>query len=400
MKALVLGVGMQGKAVIRDLSQSPLIDKIIAADVLPMAAEEHVRAQRYPNVSVVGLDAGDQSGIMRLVKDAGVDIVLCMVPPEFNRVVARACLDVGVHFVNTSLGAVLADLDEEAKTRRIAILPDMGFDPGIDLLLGALAVDELDEVEGLYSYAGGIPAPECVDNLLNYKITWVFDRVLLSYKRPARMLKGGQEISIPDLEIFNQEHIHVIDFPSVGTLEAFPNSDALRFIDVFDLGPGLKDLARFTLRWPGHAAYWRIMAQMGFVDDEPLDLGAGASISPRQFLVKHLTPRLQLQEGERDLAVLRVQAWGRKDGQRLNVIYEMADYLDLETGVSAMSRTVGYTASIAAQMILSKEISRHGVLSPARDVPVLRFLEELKARNIQVSQRMEDLGKDTSKEST
>lgn len=398
MKALVLGVGMQGKAVIRDLSQSPLIAGIIAADVLPVAAEEHVRSQGYSNVTVVGLDAGDQSGLMRLVKDAGVGIVICMVPPDFNRIVARVCLDAGVHFVNTSLGAMLADLDEEAKTRGIAILPDIGFDPGIDLLLGALAVDELDEVEGLYSYAGGIPAPECVDGLLNYKITWVFDRVLLGYKRPARMLKGGEEVTIPGLEIFNQEHIHVIKFPSVGTLEAYPNGDALRFIETFGLGAGLKDLARFTLRWPGHAAYWRIMTQMGFVDDESLDLGAGASISPRQFLVKHLSPRLQLLEAERDLAVLRVQAWGRKHDQKFKVIYELADYLDLETRVSAMSRTVGYTASIAAQMILSKEISRHGVLSPARDIPVLRFLEELKARNIQISQRVEDLGRDTSEE--
>lgn len=391
MKALVLGVGMQGKAVIRDLSQSPLVKEIIAVDVFPAAAEEHVSARGYRNVRVVGLDAGDKAKLIGLLKDASVDIVVCMVPPQFNHNVVRACLDAGVHFVNTNYDPGLTKFDDEAKSKGIIILPEMGFDPGIDLLLGALVVDELEELEGLYSYAGGVPAPECVDNCLNYKITWVFDRVLLAYKRPARMLKGGQEVNIPGLEIFNQEQIHQIKFPGVGTLEAFHNGDALRLIHSFGLGPGIQNLARFTLRWPGHAAFWRIMAQMGFLDDEPLDLGGGASVSPRQFLVRHLTPRLQLQEGERDLALLRVQAWGRKNGRKINIIYELADYLDLETGVSAMSRTVGYTASIAAQMILSKEISRHGLLSPARDVPVRRFLEELKARNIRPNRQVEEL---------
>jgi lysine 6-dehydrogenase len=398
MKALVLGVGMQGKAVIHDLSESPFIKEIIAADVFPEAVEEHVQARGYSNVRVVGLDATKKAKLISVLKAAGVGIVVCMVPPQFSHSVARACLEAGVHFVSTSLGAGLADLDEAAKARGITILPDIGFDPGIDLLLGSLAVDELDKVEGLYSYAGGVPAPECVDNLLNYRITWVFDRVLLGYKREARMLKGGREVSIPGLEIFNQEHIHLIEFPGVGTLEAFPNGDALTFIDSFSLGPGLKELARFTLRWPGHAAYWRIMAQMGFLEDEPLELGGGSSISPRQFLIRHLAPRLQLKAGERDLAVLRVQAWGYKDHEKLSVIFELADYLDPETGLTAMNRTVGYTASIAAQMILSKEIRRSGVLSPARDVPVRRLLEELKARNIQTYRRVEELSQDMKRE--
>lgn len=398
MKALVLGVGMQGKAVVRDLARSPLIEEVVAADMFPATAKEHVRAMGYSNVRVVGLDATDEEKLTGILKDSGVDIVVCMVPPQLNHGVARACLKACVHFVNTNSGDGLADLDEEAKAKGITILPKMGFDPGIDLLLGALALDELDEVEGFYSYAGGVPAPECVDNLLNYKITWVFDRVLLSYKRPASMLKGGQEVFIPGPEIFNQQNIHMIEFPGVGTFEAFPNGDALVLVDTFGFGPSLKDVARFTLRWPGHSAYWRIMVQMGFLEDEPLNSDSGIFISPRQFLLKHLTARLQLREGERDLVVLRVQAWGRRSGRRVKIVYELADYLDLETGVSAMSRTVGYTASITAQMILSKEISRPGVLCPPRDIPVPRVLEELKARNIKAERRLEELDRDMGME--
>ena len=45
----------------------------------------------------------------------------------------------------------------------ITILPEMGMDPGIDLVLARLAVDELDTVYGLYSYGAGLPEPACAE---------------------------------------------------------------------------------------------------------------------------------------------------------------------------------------------------------------------------------------------
>ena len=111
-------------------------------------------------------------------------------------------------------------------------------------------------------------------------------------------------------------------------------------------------MGRYAARWTGHSAYWRVMADMGFLEDEPL-----------KFLVEHLTPRLQYRDNERDVAVLRIEAWGLKEGRK-KMTYEVIDYRDLETGLFAMNRTVGFTASIAAQMILSGEVSRPGVLSP------------------------------------
>ena len=56
-----------------------------------------------------------------------------------------------------------------------------------------------------------------------------------------------------------------------------------------------------------------------------------------------------------------------------------------------MNRTVGFTASIAAQMVLSGEIRKPGVLSPISDIPGERVLEELKLRNIQVLKRIEEI---------
>jgi lysine 6-dehydrogenase len=381
MKALVLGLGLQGRAVIHDLSKNPLVDELVGADMDTASAEEFLKRGSYPNVRLQRLDASSRQDLVDFMRQSRADIVVCMLPAFLAHTVAEACIEVGLAFVNSSYARWVADLDAKARQRGVTILPEMGFDPGIDLILCSRAVTELDEVHGLYSYGLGVPEPSAADNALKYKITWTFEGVLNAYRRPARLLKDGQEVEVPGNEIFREENIHLIEVPGVGTLEAYPNGDALQFIDLFGLArPKLRSMGRFAARWPSHCAFWRVMAEMGFLEDEPL-----------QFLVRHLTPRLQYRDTERDVAVLRIEAWGLKDGRKLKLIYEVIDYRDLESGLFAMNRTVGFTASIAAQMILSGEVRKPGVLSPISDIPGERVLEELKLRDIQVLKRVEEM---------
>lgn len=391
MKAIVLGAGLQGKAVIHDLSLSPILDEVIAVDVNPAGAEKFFDRGRYPGVTIVQADALDSAVLEDLIGKHQADIVVCMLPANVSGQVASTCIKTGVPFVNTSYAHWLEGLEEEAKNRGVTLLPEMGFDPGIDLILGSKAISELDDVEGLYSYGTGVPEWSACDNPLNYKITWTFEGVLKAYKRPARMLKEGREVRIPGMEIFNEENIHIIDVPGMGELEAYPNGDAVHFVDVFGLGPGLKDMGRFAARWPGHCAFWRVMSNLGFLDETPFDLGDGRMVSPLEFIGRYLTPQLQFKDDQRDAAVLRVHAWGRKGGRRQSVTYELVDYRDLVTGFYAMNRTVGYTAAIAAQMVLKGEITGAGILSPVRDINGDRVLEELSRRGVNVTRRVEEL---------
>jgi lysine 6-dehydrogenase len=391
MKALVLGIGLQGKAVIHDLEQSSLITAVLAADLDVVKIEEYIRGAGYKKVIPLALDAGNEGELVRTIRASGADVVICMVPPTLGYQVAWAALEAGIPFVSSSYTGMVQELDGEARAKGITILPEMGMDPGIDLLLGTVAVDELDEVHGFHSYGAGLPEASAADNPLRYKITWTFDGLLKAYKRPARVLREGREISIPGPEIFSDEHMHLVNIPGLGTLEAYPNGDAIHYRDLFQLGQGLEEMGRFALRWPGHCRFWYAIAQLGFLDDEPVAI-EGGRVSPRQFLVHHLGPRLQFREGERDVVILRAQAWGAKAGKRRKVTYDLFDYRDLETGLFAMNRTVGFTASIAAQLVLAGTITEKGVLSPVRHVPARIVLDELQKRGMEVHRRVEDLG--------
>jgi saccharopine dehydrogenase-like NADP-dependent oxidoreductase len=145
-------------------------------------------------------------------------------------------------------------------------------------------------------------------------------------------------------------------------------------------------MERFAMRYPGHADFWYRLIKLGFTDDAPVAVG-GCNVSPRQFLVDFLTPKLQFGERERDVAIIRVTARGVKNGAPKRITYELIDYRDLSSGLFAMNRTVGFTTSIGAQMILSGAITDAGVLSPIRHVDPHRLIEELGARGIRISCR-------------
>lgn len=389
MKVLVLGTGMQGKAVLHDLNQSEGITHVVAADLDAAAAEAYVRQHQLDKVSVTDLNAENVDALGRLLQRERPQALICMLPPQFGLQVARRAVESGVHYVSSSYTGELGQLDEAARQAQVTILPEMGMDPGIDLILCRLAVEALDEVHGLHSYGAGVPEPACADsNPLRYKISWTFDGVLKAYKRPARFLKCGQEISVPEGQIFRPEYGHRLKVDGLGVLEAYPNGDALAYIERFRLGPKVRDMGRFALRWPGHNSLWNVWAQLGFLEDSPVEVD-GCLVSPRRFMVQQLTPRLLYNDKERDVAVLLAQAWGRRAGQRCRVTYWLVDYRDLETGLYAMNRTVGFTASIGAQLILNGVITGYGVLSPAQDVPPAVMVAELERRGMLVQSRLE-----------
>lgn len=389
MKAIVFGMGLQGKAVVHDLERSTLVTAVTVAEVDPGAAEAYLAHKGWRKARVVPLDADEPGAVARLIGAERPDVVISMLPPPYQPVLARAAVEAGIPYASSSYAGALTELDAAARERGVALLPEMGMDPGIDLILGRLAVDELDVVHGMRSYGAGLPEPSCAgDTPIGYKITWTFEGVLKAYMRPARLLLDGRELSIPSGRIFRPEHGHTFEVPGVGRMDAYPNGDALHYIELFGLGPELRDMGRYAMRWPGHNAYWNVMAEMGFLDEAPERIG-GAEISPRRFVVDHLTPRLQFRDDERDMVVIRVEAWGLKARAPRRVTYELIDYRDPATGLFAMNRTVGYTTSIAAQLLLSGRIAKKGLLSPVRDVPAAEVLRELERRGMTIQHRVE-----------
>ncbi|RMG89516.1 MAG: hypothetical protein D6706_21250 [Chloroflexi bacterium] len=381
MKVLVLGTGLQGQAVLYDLMQNPDIQHIVAADKNIRDLEWFVNWLGNKRVTMVAIDATNLRDLAGLME--GVDVAIVLLPPELSPITAETAVSVGCHWLDASYArAEYQILGLQAAQKGIALLPEFGLDPGLDLVMAGLITRELDEVHELYSYGAGIPEWSAADNALKYKVSWTLEGVLHSYNRPARLIQNGQIVNIPPGQIFAPENIHQVEIDGVGTLEAFPNGDAARYVAQLGLH-GVKKAGRFTMRWPGHAAFWHVMVNMGFLRDMPVHVG-GTAVSPRQFLQCLLKDQLQYRPNQRDLAIVRVEGRGHKNGRMTHIIYELIDRRDLDTGLMAMQRTVGFTLSIGAQMIMRGDIKKRGLLSPLTDIPADILFTELQKRGIQI----------------
>lgn len=388
MRILVLGTGLQGRATLHDLARSPSVSHVIAADADLAGLTRYLDRLHTEKVEPVGLDARDQSLVAGLME--AVQAVIVLLPTSFHVPITRLAIAAGIHVVNASyVPAEFHQIGREAAARGLAILPEFGLDPGIDLVLAGQAVRELDEVHEFYSYGAGFPEPKAATGPLRYKISWTFDGVLRSYVRDAHVIRDGKRMPIPGREIFAPSNIHTVDMEGWGPLEAYPNGDVGHYLDAMGVAARVKNAGRFTMRWPGHCAFWYPLSQLGFLDQGPISVGH-SSVVPREFVRTLLEPQLQYTDDERDVAVIRVDVRGLKSGRRRRLLYQVIDLRDLESGLLAMNRTVGYTASIGAQMILRGDIRKRGLLSPVTDIPADIFFQELRERGIAVQREEGD----------
>ena len=380
MKILLLGVGLQGKAALYDLANSPEVKHIIAVDANFDDLQKYVDQLDNVKITPLKLDVRDRPALSIQMKK--VDAVIVLLPQGFRMDILNLAIENGIHFIETSYAlSEYAEVGQLAEGKGISILPECGLDPGIDLVLAGQAIRDLDEVHELHAYGTGVPEPEAANNPINYKLSWTFAGVLGAYQRPAKMLKDGIVTHLTPSQMFSPENMHKVTLDTMGEMEAYYNGDAVKYLDILGIADTTISTGRYSLRWPGHAAFWKKMVDLGFLKEEPI-LVNGIEVSPRQFVHDLIEPQIHYAANERDVAGIRIDVRGLKDGKCKRIIYQMIDRRDLETGLLAMQRTVGYTASIGAQMLLRGDIKKRGLLSPTSDIPVEKFIAELEKRNI------------------
>lgn len=387
MQIVVLGgMGLQGKAAVMDLANSERVESVICADAVVEGWDDFSRFKGAEKIRHIQIDASSTKQICRLLSkddDAAIDLL----PLPFMMNAFEAAIEVGVPLVSTNYSYPVRPLHERAKAAGIALMPECGLDPGIDLVLCGHAVSQLDEVHLFNSYCGGFPEKEACDNPINYKISWNWDMVLTSQKRDSVIIRDGNRIEINAANQHDTEFVSYIDFPGLGMLESIPNGKVDFFTDLLGISGTVRSAGRYLLRWPGWSDFWRPLKALGFLSDDPLK-NLSDQISPRQFVAKIMEPLLHYDEGEKDIVAMYNEFQGIKDGQKMKIFSNLTIKRDLRSGLFAMNMGVGYPASIAAQMIAEGVITKKGVLSPAIDIPYEPFMMELANRGIHIDENI------------
>ena len=381
MKIAVLGgLGLQGRAAIADLVASG-VEEVICVDTAPDGAARLAGLIDLARVRFVVPEGAIGPALASVLADA--DAVIDLLPQPLMREAVQAAIATRTPLVTTNYGKAIADLAPEAERAGVSIMTECGLDPGIDLVLYARAARQFDTITAIDSYCGGIPEPKAMAKPLCYKVSWNFDMVLVSQNRDSVMIEDGKRVEVPAARQHDSPFIHEIEVAGLGRLEAFPNGDALHYVEMLPSANGLRRSGRYTLRWPGWSAFWAPLKELGFLSEDKVP---GTSSSPREFLGRLLGPQLQYGPGEKDLCVMRNVFSGLEDGRVKTVTSDLVIERDLASGLFGMSLGVGYPASIVAQMLARREISKAGLLNPLLDVPDEPFFDELAKRGIKVAE--------------
>ena len=390
-KIVLMGYGMQGKACVYDLINHGNFDELVIVDCYEDFLDD-IELLEDPRVKGCHIDGTDLVKIRELLQPTS--LVIEFFPPHLTLPTVELAIDCNCHVITSSyinnpayaaqpgFAERLELLDQKARQKGLIILEEFGMDPGIDLAMGQTVVDSFDEIHALHSYGAGFPELESANNPLKYKFSWSIIGVIRSHLRPAKYLDNCEVRAIKADSIFSSENSHQLDIQGLGELECFFNGNATQYVDHFGIGKTIKSMGRYICRWPGHGAFWEKMARCGFLSDQPIKVG-GQMVKPEEFCASLLGNQKQFhyQDGERDVALLRVDGRGLIDGQRKQVLMQCIVYHDQTSGFTAMQQSVGFPMAIGSMMILDGKIKTPGRTMPM-EVPLDFYFSELEKRGI------------------
>ena len=373
MRMLVLGAGLQGSACAYDLLRQPEVERVTLADLGPKRLPAFLKKKVGKRLALARLDVKQTARLRALMR--GHDAVMNASPYYFNYAVAKAAVAAGLHCAdlggNTEIVQRQKTLHAAARKKGVSIIPDCGLAPGMVNIIAAEGIRRVGDADTVKIFVGGLPQQPVPP--LNYQIVYSLEGALDYYTTPSWVLRDGRPARVDALS-----ELETVEFPApVGTLEAFHTGGGISTMPWAYAGR-VRTMEYKTLRYPGHVAIMRPIRELGLLDLNPVTV-KGVKVVPRDAFIAAVSP--QLTKSEPDLVALRVEVTGR-GGRR--VAWQLLDYADESTGISAMMRTTGYSLAITGFMQVDGRISAAGAHTPDEAVPFRAYVDELKKRGVEI----------------
>ena len=396
----VLGAGRQGIAAAYDLAKFGRAEEIRLIDInlsSARAGADRINKLLPPSAGQVGckIAKGFQSDITNTGKLAsilkGINAFISAAHYSFNPAITSLAIRLKCHMTDLggNTGIVRKQLQQKARAKKagVSIVPDCGMGPGLNISLAVYAMSLLDKPREVYIWDGGLP-----QNPLppwNYSLLFSIAGLTNEYSGNAYFLRNGKITEVPCFEGSEQLNFPALagrpdkagrTSPWAGRLEAFVTSGGLSTAPWTFQGK-LERLENKTLRYPGHAAQFKAFAQLGLLEQKPVQVGK-VKIIPRDVFHTLLESKITNSD-VRDIGVMRIKCVGKKNGRPAAAFVELIDYYDALTGFTAMQKLTGWHASIVTILAAQARIPS-GVWPVELAVPGKIIVEEARRRGFDI----------------
>ncbi len=366
-RALIIGCGGVASVVIHKCCQnSEVFEEIMIASRTKSKCDalmEKLRPTTKTKISTAKVDADSVSELTALMRDYKPEICINVALPYQDLTIMDACLECGVHYMDTANYEPEDTAKFEYKWQwayrekfekaGLTALLGSGFDPGVTGVFCAYAqkhyFDEINYIDILDCNAGdhGYPFATNFNPEINIR----------EVSAKGSYIEDGKWVETEPMEIKR-----VYDFPEIGEKDMY----LLHHEELESLALNIKGIKRirfFMTFGQSYLTHLKCLENVGMTSIKPI-MYEGREIVPLQFLKAVLPDPASLGSRTKGKTNIGCIMQGFKDGKPVKYyVYNVCDHEECykEVGSQAISYTTGVPAMIGAMMILTGKWKKAGV---------------------------------------
>ncbi len=366
-RALIIGCGGVASVVIHKCCQnSEVFEEIMIASRTKSKCDalmEKLRPTTKTKISTAKVDADSVSELTALMREYKPEICINVALPYQDLTIMDACLECGVHYMDTANYEPEDTAKFEYKWQwayrekfekaGLTALLGSGFDPGVTGVFCAYAqkhyFDEINYIDILDCNAGdhGYPFATNFNPEINIR----------EVSAKGSYIEDGKWVETEPMEIKR-----VYDFPEIGEKDMY----LLHHEELESLALNIKGIKRirfFMTFGQSYLTHLKCLENVGMTSITPI-MYEGREIVPLQFLKAVLPDPASLGPRTKGKTNIGCIMQGFKDGKPVKYyVYNVCDHEECykEVGSQAISYTTGVPAMIGAMMILTGKWKKAGV---------------------------------------
>lgn len=378
-KVMIIGAGGVGTVVAHKVAKNPeVFTEIVLASRTLSKCERIAAAVGQDRIKTARVDADQVSQLIELFTKERPEMVIHVALPYQDLTIMEACLETGVHYLDTAnyeppdvarfeYKWQWAYHERFEKAGLTAIL-GCGFDPGVTGVFTAYAAkhhfDEIHYLDIVDCNAGEHGKPFATN--FNPEIN------IREVTQKGRYWENGSWVETEPHEVHRP-----LRYPGIGPRESYLifHEELESLVKHF---PTLKR-ARFWMTFSEeYLTHLRVIQNIGMASIHPV-LYEGKEIVPIQFLKAVLPDPGELGAGYKGETSIGCRIRGIKDGkEKTYYIYNNCRHEEAyrETGTQAVSYTTGVPAMIGAMLLLTGKWKKPGVWNTEQFDPD-PFMEQL-----------------------
>ncbi len=378
-KVLIIGAGGVGNVVVKKCAMnSDVFSEIMLASRTKEKCDQIASEVKNMVVKTAQVDADNVPELVSLINEFKPKLVINVALPYQDLTIMDACLECGVHYMDTANYEPKDEAkfeykwqwayQDRFKEKGLMALLGCGFDPGVTQVFTAYALkhhfDEIHYLDIVDCNAG--------DHGKSFATNFNPEINIREITQKGKYWEDGKWVEIDPMSIHKP-----IDYPEVGPKESY----LLYHEELESLVKNIPTIkrARFWMTFsPQYINFLNVLQEVGMTRIDTINY-EGKEIVPLQFLKAVLPEPGSLGENYTGQTSIGCQIKGIKDGkEKTYFVYNNCNHAETykEVGAQAVSYTTGVPAMIGAKMMLTSQWMKPGVFNMEEFNPD-PFMDEL-----------------------